>query len=57
LILLSDIRLTCTPHRSDHGKIYTRKSFVVYSGEERYPVAEGVEAISVRKMVAVQASL
>ena len=32
------------------------KSFVVYSGEERYPVAEGVEAISVREMATVLAS-
>jgi predicted AAA+ superfamily ATPase len=27
------------------------RSFVVYAGEERYPVSEGVEAISVRDMV------
>jgi predicted AAA+ superfamily ATPase len=33
------------------------KSFVVYSGEERYPVAEGVEAISVREMATLLASL
>jgi len=26
------------------------KTFIVYAGEERYPVAEGVEAISVREM-------
>lgn len=32
------------------------KSFVVYSGEERYPVAEGVEAIGVREMASVLAS-
>ena len=33
------------------------KSFVVYSGEERYPVAEGIEAISVREMATLLASL
>lgn len=33
------------------------KSFVVYSGEERYPVADGVEAISVREMAIMLASL
>jgi predicted AAA+ superfamily ATPase len=33
------------------------KSFVVYSGEERYPVADGVEAISVREMATVLASI
>ena len=33
------------------------KAFVVYSGEERYPVADGVEAISVREMATVLASL
>lgn len=27
LILLSDVRFTCTPHSSDHGKIYTRGFF------------------------------
>ena len=32
------------------------KSFVVYSGEERYPVAEGVEAIGLREMASVLAS-
>ena len=32
------------------------KSFVVYSGEERYPVADGVEAIGLREMAAVLAS-
>jgi len=32
------------------------KSFVVYSGEERYPVAEGVEAIGVREMATLLAS-
>lgn len=32
------------------------KSFVVYSGEERYPVAEGVEVIGVREMASVLAS-
>jgi hypothetical protein len=33
------------------------KSFVVYSGEERYPVADGIEAISVREMATLLASL
>ncbi len=33
------------------------KAFVVYSGEERYPVADGVEAISVREMATMLASL
>jgi len=33
------------------------KAFVVYSGEERYPVADGVEAISVREMAEVLAAL
>ena len=33
------------------------KAFVVYSGEERYPVADGVEAIGVREMAAMLASL
>ena len=33
-----------------------KKAFVVYSGEERYPVADGVEAISVREMATVLAS-
>ncbi len=32
------------------------KSFVVYSGEERYPVADGVEAIGLREMAAVLAA-
>ncbi len=33
------------------------KAFVVYSGEERYPVADGVEAIGVRELTAVLAAL
>ena len=33
------------------------KAFVVYSGEERYPVADGVEAIGVREMATLLASL
>ena len=33
------------------------KAFVVYSGEERYPVADGVEAIGLREMAAVLAAL
>ena len=33
------------------------KAFVVYSGEERYPVADGVEAIGVREMATMLASL
>jgi predicted AAA+ superfamily ATPase len=33
------------------------KAFVVYSGKERYPVADGVEAIGVRELTAVLASL
>ena len=33
------------------------KSFVVYSGEERYPVADGVEAIGVRELATMLASL
>ena len=33
------------------------QAFVVYSGEERYPVAAGVEAISIREMATVLASL
>ena len=32
------------------------KAFVVYSGEERYPVADGVEAIGLREMAAVLAA-
>ncbi len=32
------------------------KAFVVYSGEERYPVADGVEAIGVREMATMLAS-
>lgn len=33
------------------------KAFVVYSGEERYPVADGVEAIGVRELATMLASL
>jgi predicted AAA+ superfamily ATPase len=33
------------------------KAFAVYSGEQRYPVADGVEAISVREMATVLAAL
>ncbi len=33
------------------------QAFVVYSGEERYPVAAGVEAIGIREMATVLASL
>ena len=33
------------------------QTFVVYSGEERYPVAAGVEAIGIREMATVLASL
>jgi hypothetical protein len=33
------------------------KSFVVYSGEERYPVADGVEAIGLREMATLLASM
>ena len=29
------------------------RSFVVYSGEDRHPVAEGVEAVGLREMAAV----
>ncbi len=32
------------------------RSFVVYSGDERYPLAEGVEAIGLREMAAMLAS-
>ena len=33
------------------------QAFVVYSGEERYPVAAGVEAIGIREMATVLASV
>ena len=31
--------------------VQPNKSFVVYAGEERYPVSEGVEAMGVLEMV------
>lgn len=31
------------------------RSFVVYSGEDRYPIAEGVEAIGIREMASLLA--
>jgi uncharacterized protein len=33
------------------------RAFVVYGGDERYPIAEGVEAIGLRELVALLASL
>ena len=42
------------PDREDHFKrssgIQPGKTFVVYVGEECYPVSEGVEAISMTEM-------
>ena len=32
------------------------KSFIVYSGDDRYPLAENVEAISVKEMALLLAS-
>jgi predicted AAA+ superfamily ATPase len=34
-----------------------RRSFVVYSGEERYPISEGVEMIGLREMASLLAGL
>ena len=45
--------LTAKPRRGFHvacEDIKPARAFVVYAGEERYPVAEGVEAIGVREL-------
>jgi uncharacterized protein len=34
-----------------------RRSFVVYSGEDRYPISEGVEMISIREMASLLSKL
>jgi len=34
-----------------------RRSFVVYSGEDRYPISEGVEMISIREMASLLSGL
>lgn len=34
-----------------------RRSFIVYSGKDRYPVSEGVEAIGIREMASMLAGL
>ena len=33
------------------------RSFVVYGGEERYPISEGVEAIGLKELASVVAVL
>ena len=48
--------LTPRPGRGFHharGDIEPERSFIVYSGDERYPLSEDVEAIGLREMAAV----
>jgi uncharacterized protein len=48
--------LTASPGKGFHnarGDLRPARSFVVYAGEQRYPIAEGVEAIGLREMAAV----
>jgi len=50
--------LTAKPRRGFYvacEDLKPARAFVVYAGEERYPVAEGVEAIGVREMAALVA--
>jgi uncharacterized protein len=39
------------------GDLKPRKTFIVYAGQERYPLADGVEAIGVREAAALLAAL
>jgi uncharacterized protein len=40
-----------------HEDLKPRRSFVVYSGEDRYPIAEGVEMISIWEMASLLSGL
>jgi predicted AAA+ superfamily ATPase len=45
--------LSVTPSRGFHNAredLKPKRAFIVYSGEERYPVSEDVEAIGLREM-------
>jgi hypothetical protein len=47
--------LTASPGKGFHNAredLKPKRSFLVYSGDQRYPIAEGVEAIGVRGMAA-----
>ncbi|MEP7355345.1 MAG: DUF4143 domain-containing protein [Acidobacteriota bacterium] len=49
--------------RADHGfhnaraDVKPKQSFIVYAGEERYPLREGIEAIGLRELAAMLAAL
>ncbi len=50
--------LSAAPSKGFHiarADLKPSRSFIVYSGEDRYPIKEGVEAISVRKLAALLA--
>ena len=52
--------LTARPSKGFHSArtdLAPAKSFIVYSGEERYPIAEGVEAIGLRALAEELAGL
>ena len=52
--------LTASPGRGFHNAredLKPAQSFVVYAGDERYPIAKGVEAISLKEMALLLADL
>jgi len=52
--------LTASPSKGFHiarEDIKPRRSFIVYSGEDRYPISKEVEAIGVREMASLLAKL